>query len=212
MIGKITEVKSQIKSKERVSIFIDGAYRFSVHMDVLIDYGLSVGSEITEELLEQIQSKDELKKAYAKGIDIVSRRLHTEKEIRDKLKLKEYAPLTIEKTIEKLKEYGYVDDEVFLEHYLSFKGGTQGPRKLKYDLIKKGVAEYLIDQALEGLKDDEYNTCLEIATGKLSSMSETLEMSKKYSRLAGFLQRKGYGFGVVKEVLRDLGLKPYDER
>ncbi len=210
MIGKITEVKTQIKSKERVSIFIDGAYHFSVHMDVLIDYGLSVGTEVTEELLEEIQSKDELKKAYAKGIDIVSRRLHTEKEIRDKLKLKEYAPRTIDMTIEKLKEYGYVDDETFLEHYLSFKGATQGPRKLKYDLMRKGVSEYLIDNALENLKDDEYSRCLDIARSRLASISDSLEMSKKYSRLAGYLQRKGYGFGVIKEVMRTLGLRPYD--
>ena len=210
MIGKITEIKTQIKSKERVSIFIDGAYHFSVHLDVLIDYGLSVGSEVSEALLEEIQSKDELKKAYAKGIDIVSRRLHTEKEIRDKLKLKEYAPLTINKTIEKLMEYGYVNDEIFLEHYLSFKGVTQGPRKLKYDLKRKGISEVLIDNALESIQDDEYSRCLNVAKSRLSSISDTLEMSKKYTRLAGFLQRKGYSFGVTKEVLRDLGLRPYN--
>jgi regulatory protein len=210
MIGKITEIKAQVKSKERVSIFIDGAYCFSVHMDVLVDYGLNVGTEITEALLEAIQTKDELKKAYAKGIDIVSRRLHTEKEIRDKLKLKDYAPATIDRTIDKLKEYGYVDDQVFLEHYLSFKGDLQGPRKLKYDLMKKGIAEDLIDYALEGLKDDEYSRCMNLAQGRLASMSQTLEMSKKYNRLAGFLQRKGFGFGVIKEVLRALDLRPYD--
>lgn len=210
MIGKITAIKTQIKSKERVSIFIDGAYHFSVHMDVVIDHGLTVGSEITEALLEEIQSKDELKKAYAKGIDIVSRRLHTEKEVRDKLKLKDYAPLTIQKTIEKLKEYGYLDDAVFLEQYLSFKGASQGPRKLKYDLMGKGIEEYLIDNAMEALKEDEFSMCLQVASNKLSSMSEGLEMSKKYSRLAGFLQRKGYAFGVVKAVLKELELRPYD--
>jgi len=210
MIGKITEIKTQVKSKTRVSIFIDGAYHFSAHMDVMVNHGLHVGMEISEELLEEIQTEDELKKAYAKGIDIVSRRPHTEKEIRDKLKDKEYAPVTIDKTIEKLREYGYVDDEAFLEHYLSFKGDVQGPRKLKYDLIKKGIAEYLIDNALEALKDDEYSQCFNMASNKLNSMSDSLEMSKKYNRLAGFLQRKGYGFGVIKEVLRDLELRPYD--
>jgi len=209
MIGKITEIKTQIKSKERVSIFIDGAYRFSVHMDVLIDYGLSVGSEVSEVLLEQIESKDELKKAYAKGLDIVSRRLHTEKEVRDKLKDKEYGVLTINKTIEKLKEYGYIDDKVFLEHYLSFKAKTQGPRKIKYDLKKKGIANHLIDYALEDLKDDAYSNCMVLAMSRLEGMSDTLEMSKKYRRLAGFLERKGFDFATVKEVLRDLKLKPY---
>lgn len=137
IIGKITEIKTQVKSKERVSIFIDGAYHFSVHMDVLMTYGLSVGTEITEVLLEKIQSEDELKKAYAKGIDIVSRHLRTEKEVRDKLKEKDYASLTIDRTIEKLKEYGYVNDETFLENYLSFKQDQMGPRKLKYDLIQQ---------------------------------------------------------------------------
>lgn len=210
MIGKITEIKAQVKSKERVSIFIDGAYCFSVHMDVLVDYGLNVGTEITESLLEAIQTKDELKKAYAKGIDIVSRRLHTEKEVRDKLKLKEYARVTIDQTIAKLKAYGYVNDEVFLEHYLSFKADSQGPRKLKYDLIKKGIDEYLIDNALEGLKEDEYSRCMRMAENRLASISETLEMSKKYRRLAGFLERKGFAFSVIKEVLRDLDLRPYD--
>lgn len=210
MIGKITEIKTQIKSKERVSIFIDGAYHFSVHMDVLIDYGLTVGSEITEGLLEQIQSKDELKKAYAKGIDIVSRRLHTEKEVRDKLKDKDYAPRTIDQTIEKLKEYGYIDDEAFLEHYLSFKSSSQGPRKIRYDLQRKGIADHLIENALEGLKDDAYNNCMVLASSRLEGMSQSLEMSKKYRRLAGYLERKGFNFATVKEVLRDLELKPYD--
>lgn len=210
MIGKITEIKTQVKSKTRLSIFIDGAYHFSVHMDVLVAYGLSVGTEITEELLEQIQSEDELKKAYAKGIDIVSRRLHSEKEVRDKLKDKEYAPRTIDKTIEKLKEYGYINDGDFLENYLSFKGTTQGPRKLKYDLSRKGINDQLIENALEHLKEDEFSSCMSLATQRLNSLNESLEMSKKYRRLAGFLERKGYGFGVIKEVLRELGLRPYD--
>lgn len=210
MIGKITEIKAQMKSKERVSIFIDGAYCFSLHMDVLVDYGLHVGVEMTEALLEEIQTKDELKKAYAKGIDIISRRPHTEKEVRDKLKAKEFADNTIQLTVEKLKEYGYLNDVAFIDHYLSFKGAINGPRKLKYDLMQKGISEQLIDAAIENSEGSEYDRCLAVAQSRLDGISVTLEMSKKYRRLAGFLERKGYGFGTIKEVLRDLGLKPYD--
>ena len=45
---KITALKQQIKNPERVSIFVDEKYAFSLSLDELVKYKLKNGDELSE--------------------------------------------------------------------------------------------------------------------------------------------------------------------
>ena len=53
------------------------------------------------------------------------------------------------------KEYNYIDDEIFAENYINTYSHQKGKRKLKYELISKGVDKEIIDQKLEDLIDED---------------------------------------------------------
>lgn len=87
---------------------------------------------------------------------LLSKRDYSEKEVRTKLKLKEYGSEEIELAIEKAKEHKWLSDERFCSAFLRYRAQQGiGPRRLKQELKMKGIADYLITQTLEEAEYEE---------------------------------------------------------
>ena len=66
---------------------------------------------------------------------LLSKRDYSEKEVRTKLKLKEYSSEEIELAIEKAKEHKWLSDERFCSAFLRYRAQQGiGPRRLKQEL------------------------------------------------------------------------------
>ena len=76
----------------------------------------------------------------------------------------------------------------------------RGRRRLKDELRQKGVDREVVEQALEEAELDEYPAALELARKRLPSLRGDEPLAQR-RRLAGFLQRRGYGWDVVGRVL-----------
>jgi hypothetical protein len=61
---KITAIKQQVKNPERVSIFVDGKYEFSLSLDELVKYKLKNNQEL---------DKADVKKFKKISADLVQR-------------------------------------------------------------------------------------------------------------------------------------------
>ena len=70
-------------------------------------------------------------------------------------KAKEEYDWVTENFNEFLKEYGYINDENFCESYINSYRTSKSKKKLKYDLMTKGIKENIIVEKLEELLDDE---------------------------------------------------------
>ena len=66
------------------------------------------------------------------------------------------------------------------------------------ELREKGVADDLIAQAIEKLKETELENALEIWRKKYKASPQNREEWAKQSR---FLQSRGFGFDLIKKVL-----------
>ena len=76
--------------------------------------------------------------------------------------------------------------------------------KLADELRQKGVAPALVEDALaEVADDDEYQAALDLAERKMASLSRH-EVAVQRRRLAGMLERRGFGIGLIHRVLRDV--------
>jgi regulatory protein len=74
------------------------------------------------------------------------------------------------------------------------------------ELRQKGVLQEQIDEALDGIDDEsEYRAAFELAFKKFNSISR-LEPEVQIRRIQSLLARKGFGFGVISRVLRELDL------
>src|SRR4051812_40126627 len=116
---KITAVKQQIKRPDRYSVYIDERFSFALSETELLRLGLHSGQELTESEVESFKDDSVRDKARYQALGQVSRRQRSEWELRDYLKRKDYTPEVIEKVIEWLREYGYVDDKKFADAWVN---------------------------------------------------------------------------------------------
>lgn len=210
MNNKITKIETQVKNKNRVSIFIDEKFAFGIYYQTMIKYDLVVGMIIDEKLKNEIIIEDEYNKALNAALHYLSYRDRTEQEVKEKLLEKEYARITITKVIKELIKLNYIDDSAFAKDYISFKIKKMGKRKIRYKLESMGIDDLIIDNELMNYSNrDEYIAAYEIASKKNDQYSN-ISYQKRYSRLSGLLNRRGFSYSVTKDVLSEI-LEEYKE-
>ncbi len=115
--------------------------------------------------------------------------------------------------LDRFEEVGLVDDASFAREWTQSRQAGRGlaRRALAVELRRKGVAQEVIDEALEDVSDDaEREAARRLVQRKLRSVG-SLDEQVQVRRLVGMLGRKGYGpgvsFAVVREVLGEAALE-----
>lgn len=197
-MSKITEIKQQVKRQDRYSIFIDGKYTFSLSENELMQSGIKINKSYSPSELEQLKQTAVLDKAYMRSLDLIMRRQRSEWEVGDYLKRKDYDLDTIEKTVDRLKKAGYVNDVKFAESWIRNRRllKSTSKRKLFTELKQKRVDESVINLALEEDETDEIEV--------LKGLIEKKRQQSRYQddqKLIAFLLRRGFNYEQIKEVL-----------
>ena len=136
-----------------------------------------------------------------KAMDLLARREHSEQELRQKLKSREYRDEAIDEVVLGLQHDGLQSDERFTESYVNhrFNAGV-GPLKIRYELRQKGVSDRLVDEFLEPLSDqwDELMTRQRVRKYGVSIPDDYPSRMKQ----ARFLQNRGFSPESVMRLFR----------
>lgn len=202
----ITKIEIQKKNKERVNIYLDEEYAFSISAELVYKENLKVKDVVDIEKLKSVADKESYLRCKNSALKIIERSYKTEKEVIEKLQMKGYEQNHIEASIEFLKEYKFLNDDYYAEAFIKDKLNSKGSQRIKQDLIKKGIPRDKIEEKLEGIdKSAGKNTARVLANKKLriiqKSENDTYKISGKLYR---FLISKGYTYDVVKEVVKDV--------
>lgn len=73
-----------------------------------------------------------------------------------------------------------------------------GSAKVANELREKGVSDDLIAEAVERLRETEFENALEIWRKKFKNSPQSRE---EWAKQARFLQSRGFGFDLIKSVL-----------
>lgn len=200
----ITKIEEQ-RNKKRFNIFVDDAFFCGLNKETAILFHLKVGKEVSEDDLKEACFQSEVKSAFEKATDILATRMHSKKEIFDKLCKKGFEQSVINKAIEKLEEYGYVDDFLFAKEYA--EGTHKYSKKIKEQKLKqKGISSDIVSEILQDYdQNDEFELCKVQAQkyAKNKDISSKEGVQKLYASLA----RKGFDFDIIKkacfEILSD---------
>ncbi len=193
---RVTDITAQRRSEQRVNIFLDGAYWVSLDIVQVIDFGISIGREISESQKAKIETESVFGKAYAAALNLISIRFRSEKEIRDYAWRKKWEPEIAERVIERLVAKGYLNDQRFAERWVEGRASTKpmSKRRVAMELAKKGVARDQADQALSTFDDER---------------SLRAVISKKRSRYGDrqkfiqYLMRQGFAYGDITTALQE---------
>jgi regulatory protein len=204
----VTSVERQLRQRQRVNLFVDGQYVFSLALSLAQEKGLHAGMAIDEAELQGIRAEDERRTAYDAAINLLSYRPRSEKEMRQRLRRRKVAPEVIDETIERLRASHYLDDAAFAQFWRESRE-THSPRSgrlIRSELLSKGVDVDTATSTVEGLDDEE--AAYRAASKRLKSLQgDDYDIFRR--RLGGFLTRRGFGYDVVRRVLdrcwRELG-------
>lgn len=205
-MNTITKIEVQKRNKNRVNVYVDHEYAFSLDSELVYKEGLKTNESINIEKVEEIAKKDNYLKCKSAALRIVEKTYKSEKELKDKLLLKGYDKHSIEKSIEFLKEYGFINDISFAKLYIKDKNRTQGKSKIKYDLIKKGISEDIIESSISNIDEEaERDNAYNIAIKKYNVIAKREDDKYKLSqKLFRFLLSKGYSYDTVSYVVRKI--------
>lgn len=123
----------------------------------------------------------------------------TESQIRRKLKQRDYCPEIIDRVLEFLKSYNYINDQRFLEQYVACHCKRMNRRQLLDRLSNKGLRVVNIDEYLELYEYDE-EELLENALRKYVNGKDLKDLKVRQKVTAHFLQ-KGYSCSAVRNVV-----------
>lgn len=190
-MAKITAITSQEKDKNRCNIFVDGDFLFSVHIDTVMDYRLKVGDEILEDKLREIKLEGDKSFALKKAMKYVSSSLKTKKQVITYLRGKEFTDNAVFYAVDKLKEYGFIDDEEFARRYIESVSATKGKKLIAYKLMEKGISKDVIDHVLSEVNPETKQSALNLAKKRLKGKEINSDLIRK---TYAYLMSKGFSY------------------
>lgn len=201
---RITDIESQ-KNRDRVNIYIDHKFAFGLTYEISYKYGLEIDKEVDLDFIENVLKAEEQIKTNNSALNLIAYRQRSVKEIYQSLKKKGYEEIYILKTIEYCKAQNYLNDEHFAQSFIKDKQNLNklGSKRIRYELINKGISNEIIEKTLQIEPEDEYDIALEMAEKKVNSYSGQ-DRNSIYRKLGGFLQRKGYPYDIVTRVLNQV--------
>jgi len=199
--GEVTAIKAQKRNKDRVNIYLDGEYSFSVKM--IVAASLQRGDYLADEEIKELQMQDAFQKAYDRALNYLAYRPRSSAEVSRYLAGRRVPSQVGEEVLQRLSAAGLLDDLAFARYWVENRETfrPRGRRLLRQELRQKGVDDELIAEALGEVDEEE------------SAYQAALRQARKYAglddglfrqRMHNFLRRRGFSYEVVRETISRL--------
>lgn len=198
----ITAIEAQKRGRERVSIFLDGKFAFSVGRSVVEECDLHPGQLLSDSQVDELAAADLVGKCLNAALRLLSYRPRSEAEIRTRLS-RRFNGETIEGVILRLRERQIIDDVAFATFWREERDSfsPRGRRLLKVELRNKGIDLEVIDEVLDGIDDEESAYRAAQKRGRTLAKEDYETFRRK---LGAFLRRRGFSYGVVNRTTERL--------
>lgn len=134
--------------------------------------------------------------SYAKWLAqyYLSFRMHTKREIVDKLRKKEVEESIIEECLEFLEEYKFIDDFDYACRYIKDASNIKryGRFKITGKLLIKGIDSDIIDSAFDEIEIDNKPILLKLIERK---------KDKEPDKIINYLRGRGFSYNEIKEAM-----------
>ncbi|MFN3385408.1 MAG: regulatory protein RecX [Candidatus Thermochlorobacter sp.] len=198
----ITAMAAQAYRPERIKLFIDGEYRFSLSLKLVASLGLKVGQSLSAEETAALQTAAALDDAQEAMYAMLARRAHSRKELTQKLRRKGFADDIIAQALQKAEAQGLIDDQAFAETFVRRRRRQTelGTRKLQAELYQKGISHHIVQRTLSGMEKDEEALCYAAAEKKWKALQKEPDAQKRRRKLFDFLLRRGFEWELVQRA------------
>ena len=223
---RITDIRQAVKNENRVNVFVNNEYSFSLDISQVVDMHVKKGMVLSTEQLEEYKKASEFGKLYQRTLEWVLARPHSEREVRDYLyrKLKtsssgrslrpssrgsslrprsdcgcpsEDVSELSNKIISKLLSKGYIDDTRFAQYYVENR------------FVKKGVSQkrLAMELAKKGVAREIIDSVLDVRNDEEEIKKIIAKKRAKYDdeKLIQYLCQQGFDYQLTQEIVRSCG-------
>lgn len=151
----------------------------------------------------------EVRTPLALALNLLSRRDHSEAELRKKLFPKGCSAEALDEAMARLKDAGYLDDRRFAHSFAesALRNGRGYGFRLRMELSRRGIADEIIEETLAALGDEyeEITTLSELMARKFEGFDPQQADERQKRRVISYFQRRGFSLAAIVRVFRDRG-------
>lgn len=188
---------------DKVHVSVDGEYFITVDQEFWFSQGIKSGSEITAERLEEFRGQAEYRRAYNKGLSILSYAPKSRRALIERLMRDDIPRERAEQAADQLEEYGFLNDAEYASLYAEelVRNKKVSARGAVAKLIAKGIPRQLAQETVDGLTLNEEDGIEELLRGRLSYFNRS---PRDRDRAVAALARRGYGYSDIRRVMTRL--------
>lgn len=188
-------------------ITLENGESFLLSLDLVARYKLSKGEKVERTTIQEILKEQRIIDAKNLALNYVSFKPRTSAQIEQKLRQKGYTKDEIQRVVQFLTEFGYLDDRTFVRNYvkLALEQKKHSLARIRQSLYSKGVRKELIEEVFNEFSNDEIELENAYKIG-LKKYQQLLKQNKSQPlhRLAQYLRLKGFEWDIINKVCEKL--------
>lgn len=154
--------------------------------------------------LMKMQANDPLKRLKNRALYYLAKREYGFVELINKIKSFATDELNLNldscyQIVEELKTKGLQSDYRFCESFVNSKKRKFGLQKISYELKQKEIDDFLIEEFVDTLRDEEYESARLVWKKKYTSLPSDLNEKNKQIK---FMQNRGFSFDTIKKIIK----------
>ena len=185
-------------SSDRVTVALEDGSEIKSSLGVVTDWRLFTGKTLDEEELAALKRDSSRSLARDRALELISRRLMSQKEVRDKLMQKGVDEDAADYSVSWLSDHGFLNDESYAaaiaRHYAA-KG--YGAGRVRSELSRRGVDRELWDEAVEHMPETD-GKLEKFISARLKDPTDRDQIRK----VSAALFRRGYSWEEIRTALR----------
>ncbi len=111
-----------------------------------------------------------------------------------------------EQVLNHLREENFINDERFAKAFVrgKFNYKSWGRNKIRFELKKKQIPDFLIEKGMNEIDEEEYRQMLFRILRKKNTMIREKDIRKRREKLVNFARSKGYEQGLIWQLIQEM--------
>jgi regulatory protein len=208
-IETLTVLSVSSLDAECVWVEFETGEKMGVTKDLSAQFRLTPGTKIPRKPFLCAAWNEQRERAWERVGILLGRGMRSAGELRNDLMRCGFSADVAERTIQKCRQYGWVDDLAFARVFLQRNmHKARGEKQIRWELRRKGIDPQTIDQAMAEVEETQwYEHAYAYARKKWVARpagNEATDRRKEALKIGEALLRRGFSEGIARKVVREL--------
>ncbi|MBO7356643.1 MAG: regulatory protein RecX [Lachnospiraceae bacterium] len=200
-------VKQIIKcGKSRSIVKLESGLSFPLYSSELNKFDTKEGEDLSDGSLDIIMTQILPSRCIKRAMNLLQKKSFAEGELVRKLTEGGYPEEVIDKAVEYVRSYGYIDDVRYASDYIRYHSSQgRGRNRIRAELLQKGISDADFEKAWNeteelGLIEDSSEAIDKLLQKK--HFSPDMDISER-NKIAAFIMRRGYSSEDIFRRMRE---------